>query len=82
MKKEKLSNEASKSALNKAVVSSIALSDIMELIKEMELRVDSFDYNMNLYETGEIQYSYWNGKRSESAFMVEKLTWLLENGSL
>jgi hypothetical protein len=28
------------------------------------------------------QHGYWDGKRSEAAFMVEKLNWILENGGL
>ena len=53
---------------------------LKELIKEMELRVVVFEKTMELI--GNETYHYWNGKRSESAFMVEKLTWILENGGL
>ena len=53
---------------------------LKELINEMELRVVEFEKNMELL--GNEMYHYWDGKRSESAFMVEKLTWILENGGL
>jgi hypothetical protein len=53
---------------------------LKELIKEMELRVVAFEKNME--SLGTEMYNYWNGKRSEAAFMVEKLTWILENGGL
>jgi hypothetical protein len=53
---------------------------LKKLIMEMELRVVAFEKNMELLGT-EI-YHYWDGKRSESAFVVEKLTWILENGGL
>jgi hypothetical protein len=53
---------------------------LKELIMEMELRVFAFEKNMELLGTE--MYHYWDGKRSEAAFMVEKLTWILENGGL
>ena len=53
---------------------------LKELINEMELRVFEFEKNIELL--GNEMYHYWDGKRSESAFMVEKLTWILENGGL
>jgi hypothetical protein len=52
------------------------------LIKEMELRAASFEYNRDLNKEGDAQHSYWDGKRSESQFMVEKLTYILDNGGL
>jgi hypothetical protein len=52
---------------------------LKELLKEMELRVVAFEKNMGLLGTE--MYHYWNGKRSEAAFMVDKLTWILENKS-
>jgi hypothetical protein len=60
---------------------------LKELIKEMELRVVSFVYNRDLNTEVDAQHGYpifryWDGKRSEAAFMVEKLTWILENGVL
>lgn len=55
---------------------------LKELIKEMELRVTSFEYNRDLNNEVDAQRGYWDGKRSEAAFMVEKLTWILENGGL
>lgn len=57
--------------------------DVLKLlIQEMELRVASFEYNRNLYKEVDAQHGYWDGKRSEAAFMVEKLTYILENGGL
>jgi len=55
---------------------------LKELIKEMELRVVSFEYNRDLNKEFDAQHGYWDGKRSEAAFMVDKLTWILENGGL
>jgi hypothetical protein len=55
---------------------------LKELIKEMELRVASFEYNRDLNKEGDAQHSYWDGKRSEAQFMVDKLTWILDNGGL
>ena len=55
---------------------------LKELIKEMELRVTSFEYNRDLNKEVDAQHGYWDGKRSEAAFMVEKLNWILENGGL
>jgi len=55
---------------------------LKELIKEIELRVISFEYNRNFFILGDAQYAYWDGKRSEAEFMVEKLTWILENGQI
>lgn len=55
---------------------------LKQLIQEMELRVASFEYNRDLNKEVDAQHGYWDGKRSESAFMVEKLTWILENGHL
>jgi len=52
------------------------------LIKEMELRAASFEYNRDLNKEGDAQHAYWDGKRSEAQFMVEKLTYILENGQL
>ena len=53
---------------------------LKELLKEMELRVVTFEKNAE--SLGTEMYHYWNGRRSEAAFMVEKLTWILENGGL
>jgi len=55
---------------------------LKELIKEMELRVASFEYNRDLFTVSDAQHSYWDGKRSEAQFMVDKLTWILDNGGL
>jgi hypothetical protein len=55
---------------------------LKELISEMELRVTSFERNRNLYAEDDISHAYWDGKRSEAEFMVEKLNWIFENGSL
>ena len=55
---------------------------LKELIKEMELRVISFECNRNFFILGDAQYAYWDGKRLEAEFMVEKLTYILENGRL
>lgn len=55
---------------------------LKELIKEMELRVAAFEYNRDLNKEVDAQYGYWDGKRSEALFMVEKLEWILENGGL
>ena len=55
---------------------------LKELIKEMELRVASFERNRDLNKESNVQHFYWDGKRSEAQFMVEKLTWILENGGL
>ena len=62
---------------------------LKELIKEMEDRVSGFERNMTSVEckfepalpvlNKNEMYHYWDGKRSEAAFMVEKLTWILEN---
>jgi hypothetical protein len=55
---------------------------LKELIKAMELRAASFEYNRDFNEEGGAQHAYWGGKRSEAQFMVEKLTYILENGQL
>ena len=55
---------------------------LKDLIKEMELRVFSFECNRNFFILGDAQYAYWDGKRSEAQFMVDKLTWILDNGRL
>ncbi len=52
---------------------------LKELIKEMEDRVYTFEKNRDLYKEIDSSHGYWDGKRSEAAFMVEKLTWILEN---
>ena len=51
---------------------------LKELIKEMEDRVAAFEKNSELADFVLFE-GYWGGKRSEAAFMVEKLTWILEN---
>lgn len=48
-----------------------------DLIEEMELRVAEFYNSSNLYNYETYQYHYWDGKRSEAAFMVEKLKAIL-----
>lgn len=53
---------------------------LKELIKEMKLRVVSFAYNRDVTKEGDGHLGYWDGKVTEAAFMVEKLTWILENG--
>ena len=55
---------------------------LKELIKAMELRAASFECNRNFFILGDAQYAYWDGKRSEAQFMVDKLTWILDNGRL
>lgn len=50
---------------------------LKDLIEEMELRVVSFEYNRDLYKEVDAQHGYWDGKRSEAAFVVEKLTDIL-----
>ena len=55
---------------------------LKELIKAMELRAASFEYNRDLNKEGDAQNAYWDGKRSEAQFMVDKLTWILDNGRL
>lgn len=55
---------------------------IKDLIKEMELRVAAFEYNRDLNKEVDSEHGYWDGKRSEALFMVEKLKWILENGGL
>lgn len=52
---------------------------LKELIKEMENRVAAFQKNLDLNKEIDASHGYWDGKRSEAAFMVEKLTWILEN---
>jgi hypothetical protein len=44
----------------------------------MKLRVVSFDYHRDFYSKKCVLYHYWDGKRSEAAFMVEKLTDILQ----
>ena len=55
---------------------------IKDFIKEMELRVAAFEYNRDLNKEVDSEHGYWDGKRSEAFFMVEKLKWILENGGL
>jgi hypothetical protein len=50
---------------------------LKDLIQEMELRVVAFDYHRDFY-TQECFFHYWDGKRSEAAFIVEKLTDILQ----
>ena len=52
---------------------------LKKLIKEMEDRVAAFEKNRDLSKEIDSSHGYWDGKRSEAAFMVEKLTWILEN---
>lgn len=51
-------------------------ASLRELIKEMELRVAALEYYRDLYEKGTVQYGYWDGKRSEAAFMIDKLCFI------
>ena len=56
---------------------------LKDLIEEMELRVVSFDYHRDFYtkKCNVVQrdlFNYWDGKRSEAAFMVEKLKDILQ----
>ena len=53
--------------------------EIKELIKEMELRVWAFERYRDLHKEVDTKHGYWDGKRSEAAFIVEKLTWILNN---
>lgn len=46
---------------------------LKDLIKEMRSRVVAFKCNRDLYTKESEAYHYWDGKRSEAAFMVEKL---------
>lgn len=55
---------------------------LKELIKEIQLRVVSFENNRDLNKVLDPQYHYWDGKRSEASFICEKLIWILQNGSL
>jgi hypothetical protein len=55
---------------------------LKELIKEMQLRIVSFNFNRDLFKVLDPQYHYWDGKMSEASFIVEKLIWILENGGL
>jgi len=53
---------------------------IKDLIKEMERRAAEFERSRDLYgRIGNLR-DYWDGKRSEAAFMVEKLKMILEEG--
>jgi hypothetical protein len=54
---------------------------LKDLIQEMELRAAEFEHSRNLYNYETYQYHYWDGKRSEAAFMVEKLTAILQGES-
>ena len=54
---------------------------LKDLIQEMELRVVSFDHHRDFYSKEDDLYHYWDGKRSEAAFMVEKLTDILQGES-
>lgn len=53
---------------------------LKQLIKEIELRVTSFERYRDFNKDHAGEYSYWDGKRSEAMYMVEKLNWVLENG--
>jgi hypothetical protein len=46
---------------------------LKQLIKEMQLRVVSFENNRDLNKVLDPQYHYWDGKRSEASFITEKL---------
>lgn len=52
-----------------------------DLIQEMEHRVFSFICHRDFYTKECDLYYYWDGKRSEAAFMVEKLTAILQGES-
>ncbi len=54
---------------------------LKDLIEEMELRVVSFEYNRDLNKEVDAQHGYWDGKRSEAAFMVEIFKAILEGES-
>ena len=43
------------------------------IILEMELRVVSFKAHRDFYTENCDLFNYWDGKRSEAAFIVEKL---------
>ena len=51
---------------------------LKDLIQEMGSRVVSFKRNRDLYTKEREEYHYWDGKRSEAAFMVEKLKAILQ----
>lgn len=52
---------------------------LKELLKEMQDRANEFERVSSLCEEV-CENKYWEGKRSESVFMVEKLKWILEAG--
>jgi len=54
---------------------------LKDLIKEMRSRVVAFKCNRDLYTKESEAYHYWDGKRSEAAFMVEKLKAILQGES-
>jgi uncharacterized protein (DUF2164 family) len=54
---------------------------LKDLIQEMELRVVTFKCHRDFYTKECALYHYWDGKRSEAAFMVEKLTDILQGES-
>lgn len=53
---------------------------LRDLIKEMKARVNAFDLHKS--SLGLKHVDYWNGKMSEATFIVEKLEWILETGTL
>ena len=46
---------------------------LKQLIKEMQLRVVSFENSRDMNKVLDPQYHYWDGKRSEASFITEKL---------
>lgn len=54
---------------------------LKDLIEEMELRVVSFKCHRDFYTKKDDLFNYWDGKRNEAAFMVEKLTAILQGES-
>lgn len=53
--------------------------EIKKLIKEMDDRVAAFEKNRDLNKEIDASHGYWDGKRSEAVFVVEKLNYILEN---
>ena len=54
---------------------------LKDLIEEMELRVVSFKCHRDFYTEKSDFFNYWDGKRNEAAFMVEKLKAILQGES-
>jgi hypothetical protein len=55
---------------------------LKELIKEMQLRIILFESNLRSNKEIDVQHGYFDGKRSEASFMVEKLICILQTKGL